>query len=113
MTSSISGEAIDADHDPRRQRLWDGGRSAAAGCMPQRAHHAASSPLLGTVVAISRQMSLGDASDQIVLSPPTARERALFDAAPQGQPEEFVRLCEGDEVAPAYLVDLDLRDSHH
>lgn len=26
-------------------------------------------------------------------APPTARERALFEAATQGSPEEFVRLC--------------------
>jgi hypothetical protein len=37
--------------------------------------------------------------------PPTARERALLDAATQGQPEEFVRLCEMIGRKPKQVLD--------
>lgn len=38
--------------------------------------------------------------------PPTGRERALFDAATQGQPEAFVRLCEVIGRKPNQVLDL-------
>lgn len=37
--------------------------------------------------------------------PLTARERAMFDAATQGQPDEFVRLCERIGRDPREMLD--------
>jgi len=71
MTSSMSGEAIDADHD-RRQRS---GMAAvgSADRMPQRAQPRGVVALVGDRGGDLSPDELGDASDQIVLVPPTAR----------------------------------------
>jgi hypothetical protein len=37
--------------------------------------------------------------------PPTARERAIFEAATQGPPEEFVRLCKVVGRDPKQVLD--------
>lgn len=37
--------------------------------------------------------------------PPTARERAIFEAATQGSPEEFVRLCKVIGRDPKQVLD--------
>jgi hypothetical protein len=37
--------------------------------------------------------------------PPTARERAIFEAATQGRPEEFVRLCRVIGRDPKQVLD--------
>jgi hypothetical protein len=40
------------------------------------------------------------------LTPPTVRERALFDAATTGTPREFVQACRAAELEPVQILDI-------
>lgn len=40
------------------------------------------------------------------LSPPTMRERAVFDAATTGTPREFVQACRAADLEPRQMLDM-------
>jgi len=40
------------------------------------------------------------------LSPPTVRERAVFDAATTGTPREFVQACRAADLEPRQMLDV-------